>query len=452
MRSGRSTRALAVLVTVSAALWLGCGGGGADITGPPVGALDVVVGTSGPDPDADGYAVSIDGASPVAIGANATRRTEDLAAGPHTVNLSGLAANCAVTGGPGLTVLVSADAVVTASFAVVCTATTSTIHVTTASTGAPADPDGYELLLDGAGGQPIAANGDRTLSPVSPGTHTVQLNGISSNCAVEGENPRMVTATAAATVTVTFTVNCSPATPPPAPGSISVTTQTSGPGQDADGYAVTLDGGPGLAIGGDATLPLPDLAAGEHSVGIAGIAANCSLEGDNPRLVTVSSGTVAQVAFTITCDALPPATGTLEVATVTTGSNLDPSGYTFVLDGDESQAIGVNATVSVSGLGVGSHTVRLRGVAANCTIGGDNPRSVSVEAGATAQVAFTISCAVATGALQVTAAATGAPADPDGYTASVDGGAARAIAAGASVTFDALEPGAHTVLLAGLAA
>ncbi|HUR95924.1 MAG TPA: hypothetical protein VMY76_15180, partial [Gemmatimonadales bacterium] len=107
-------------MTVPASLWLGCGGGGADITGPPVGALDVVVATSGPEPDVDGYAVSIDGAAPAAIGTNATRRTDGLAAGSHTVSLSGVAANCAVTGEPGLTVQVSANAVATASFAVVC--------------------------------------------------------------------------------------------------------------------------------------------------------------------------------------------------------------------------------------------------------------------------------------------------------------------------------------------
>ncbi|HUR93497.1 MAG TPA: hypothetical protein VMY76_02865, partial [Gemmatimonadales bacterium] len=379
-------------------------------------------------------------------------RTDGLAAGSHTVSLSGVAANCAVTGEPGLTVQVSANAVATASFAVVCGATTSTIQVTTVSTGSPVDPDGYELLLDGGGAQPIAANAAVTIASVAPGTHTVQLEGIATNCALEGDNPRTVTTTAAATLTVTLTVNCSPPTPPPAPGSISVTTETSGPGQDADGYAVTLDGGAGLPIGGDATLPLPDLAAGQHSVGLAGIAANCSLEGDNPRVVTVSAGTVAQVAFAVTCDALPPATGTLEIVTATTGSDLDPSGYTFVLDGDESQAIGVNATVSVSGLRVGSHTVRLRAVATNCTVGGDNPRSVSIDAGATAQVAFSVTCAAATGALQVTTATTGAPVDADGYTVSVDGGTAGPIGTGASVAFEALAPGAHAVLLAGLAA
>src|SRR3954447_9795439 len=107
MRSVCLSRALALVVMIPASLWLGCGGGGADNTDPPIGALDVTVSTSGAEPDADGYAVSLDGGEPATLGANATRRTEGVTVGSHTVALSGIAANCAVTGRTSVTVEVA---------------------------------------------------------------------------------------------------------------------------------------------------------------------------------------------------------------------------------------------------------------------------------------------------------------------------------------------------------
>ncbi|MEO6058172.1 MAG: hypothetical protein ABIQ49_15215, partial [Gemmatimonadales bacterium] len=331
MRSVSLSRAFALLVTAPAALWLGCSGGGGDITGPPVGALEVTTTTSGPEPDADGYAISVDGAAAAAIGSNATVRTEGLAVGPHTVELTGVAANCTVAGGSGLTVTVEAASIAVARFEVTCGPTTGTIAVTTLSTGAPADPDGYLLLLDGAAAGPIAGNATVTLGAVAPGEHTVGLGGIAPNCIVDGDNLRAVTVTASAAASVTIAVSCTPPTPPPAPGSISVTTRTAGPDPDLDGYAVSLDGGDGVPIGLEGTLPLPDLAPGAHSVGLTGISANCRLEGDNPLTVTVAPGTVASVVFSVTCDALPPSTGAVEVTTATTGPNPDPDGYTVAI-------------------------------------------------------------------------------------------------------------------------
>jgi hypothetical protein len=434
------------------AVWLGCGGG-SDLIEPPNGTLEVTTSTSGPEPDADGYTISIDGAAPVAIESNAARRTEGLAVGQHTVELSGIATNCAVSGGPSLTVDVTANSVAAASFAVACSATTGTIQVTTTSAGAPADPDGYQILLDGAETQPIGTGATVTISGVAPGTHAVGLGGLAANCAVvDGDDPRDVIVAAGATATVAIAVSCSPLAPPPAPGSISVTTATSGADQDPDGYAVTLDGGPGLPIGADGTLGLLDMAPGAHTVGLTGMSANCRIDGENPRAVTVASGTVASVAFSITCQALPPSTGTLEITTVTTGPNPDPDGYTFAIDGGDAQPIGVNATASVASVAAGAHALNLLGASANCTIGGPNPRNVSVPAGGTAQVTFTVTCTAATGRLQVTTTTTGSPVDADGYAVSVDGGTARAVGTGASVTFEDLEPRAHAVLLGGLAA
>jgi len=84
-------------------------------------------------------------------------------------------------------------------------------------------------------------------------------------------------------------------------------------------------------------------------------------------------------------------TGAVRVTTATTGTNLDPDGYTVRLDGASPRAVGVNATVTISGVTAGNHSVSLEGLAANCATTG-SPRDVSVAAGVTADVSFDVLC------------------------------------------------------------
>lgn len=88
-----------------------------------------------------------------------------------------------------------------------------------------------------------------------------------------------------------------------------------------------------------------------------------------------------------------PKTGALQVTVTTTGAHLDPDGYSVIIDGGTGQAIPVNATMTVPGLSAGSHSVLLAGIAATCTtLDAPNPRTVDVVAGATAPVAFSVTC------------------------------------------------------------
>ena len=294
MHTGSVSRALAILAMAPVALWLGCGGG-SDLTGPPVGSLEIITATTGSEPDPDGYGISIDGGAVEPIGANTSRVVEGLSVGAHSVDLSGVAANCTLSSGARLDVQITASAVTATSFGVACASTTGAIAITTTTTGSPIDPDGYDVALDGGATQPIGTAATVTLPAVAAGTHAITLGGLAANCAVAGDNPRSVDVGAGTTAAVTIAVTCAPPTPPPAPGGIGVTTQTSGPDQDADGYAVTVDGGASLPIGTGATLALADLAPGPHSVGLTGISANCRVDGDNPRAVVVVSGTVRLV-------------------------------------------------------------------------------------------------------------------------------------------------------------
>jgi hypothetical protein len=92
-----------------------------------------------------------------------------------------------------------------------------------------------------------------------------------------------------------------------------------------------------------------------------------------------------------------PATGDLTVTSMTTGSSLDPDGYTVTVDGTNSQPIPDNGSVTFSGLPAGDHTVLLSGVAANCTVSGPNPQTVTVPPGAAVTASFALSCTTTTG-------------------------------------------------------
>jgi Tol biopolymer transport system component len=176
----------------------------------------------------------------------------------------------------------------------------------------------------------------------------------------------------------------------PTTGSLEVTTTTSGPDPDVDGYTVSIDGGAEVALGADATLRRDDLGAGEHSIRLSGVAGNCTVEGPNPRTITVPAGEATSVAFAVSCTA--PTTGTLTITTTTTGSNPDPDGYTASVDGGGEQLIETSATLTISTLVTGTHTVELAGLASNCQIAGDNPRTVVITAGATTNTTFTVTC------------------------------------------------------------
>src|SRR5205823_12781677 len=109
----------------------------------------------------------------------------------------------------------------------------------------------------------------------------------------------------------------------------------------------------------------------------------------------------------------------LTVTNSTTGQDLDPDGYTVTVDGGQSRSLGVNTSTTYSGLTATSHTVELTGIAGNCTVSGQNPRTVTVATSGTTTT-FTITCAALTGSLTVTTSTSG-PNAPSSYTVTVDG-------------------------------
>ncbi len=89
------------------------------------------------------------------------------------------------------------------------------LNVTTATTGADLDPDGYTVTVDGTTDQPIEINGSVTFGGLSAGSHTVALSGVAPNCSVGGGNSQTVTVPSRGTVTAPFSASCTTPNRPP---------------------------------------------------------------------------------------------------------------------------------------------------------------------------------------------------------------------------------------------
>src|SRR6185295_4336598 len=139
------------------------------------------------------------------------------------------------------------------------------------------------------------------------------------------------------------------------------------------GYAACVDpapdghGGTACAYAGPSAI-LPNgiktvtVDTGAHTVQLMGVAANCTVAGDNPRAVHVARGELVDVPFAIAC-----AQPTLHIITTTTGVSI-PDGYDLCIDPNYyysctyESGIGANAAVTVP-VTPGTHFVELRGVA-----------------------------------------------------------------------------------------
>lgn len=164
------------------------------------------------------------------------------------------------------------------------------------------------------------------------------------------------------------------------------------------------------------------------------------------------------VALGVACgqreELLGPDTGALSVVVRSTGQSLDPDGYVIRLDEDDPVSLGVNATVDLPRITPGAHALTLAGLASNCTVGGGNPRSVTVFADDTSEVRFDVACPtpLGTGALVVTVATSGATPDPDGYSVVADPAPSQPAGVSDRVVFGDLSAGDHLLRLSGVAA
>jgi hypothetical protein len=172
---------------------------------------------------------------------------------------------------------------------------TGTLEITTVTTGDRVDPDGYVVALDGDG-KPIGSNATLMLSDLALGEHELELQGLAAECAIAGPNPRPVTVESGVRGGVTLQISCRADI-----GSIALRTRTAGANPDLDGYTVALDGGTGAPIGMNALVTLSRLPVGPHTLLLTGVAANCTVQGTNPRAVAVLVGSATEVTFGVAC-------------------------------------------------------------------------------------------------------------------------------------------------------
>jgi hypothetical protein len=369
------------------------------------GVIEVTTATTGVAVDTDGYTITVNEGSPVALGINTTLPLAGFAAGSYGLVLGGTADNCSVAGDNGRSVDVTTGGTTRdtarTTFQVTCVATDASLRIVTATAGDEIDPDGYQVFgelrcdVDGycdyAWFRTLGPNDTVTVSDLIVGDHTVQLDGAARNCALAGANPRTVTTPAGATTEVVFTITCAET------ARVRVTTTTSGAEPDLNGYGVTLHGAvldTSTTIASNATVTIANLAPGDYTVSIDSVARNCTVTGANPRTVTAPSGVTADVAFAVTC----AQTASVQVTLTTSGIDPDLDGYRVTLDGavvDTSTTIASNATATIANLVPGDYAVSVDGVAVNCTVAGLNPRTVSAVSGGTTPVAFGVDCVAA---------------------------------------------------------
>jgi YVTN family beta-propeller protein len=153
------------------------------------------------------------------------------------------------------------------------------------------------------------------------------------------------------------------------------------------------------------------------------------------------------------CGSGPSDPATLLLTVSTSGSNPDPDGYLYSLDGGAAVPLGANASVTVNGLNPGIHQLEFDGVASNCLMSGGTSRSFVLTEGDITPLAVVVLCDAApgTGALRVTTTTTGSDVDIDGYTFAVDGTTPVPIGINTSSTVSGLLPGSHQVIIGGIA-
>jgi hypothetical protein len=253
-------------------------------------------------------------------------------------------------------------------------------------------PNGYTVWVDGSLSQAIGTNGLVTFSGLAAGDHEVALYGIASNCGVytlnKGpNNPRGVSIVAGVGGAADFSLSCG------SWGGLFVSTNTTGVDL-GPGYTVTVDGRASQAIATNGSVTFTMLDVGSHSIALSGAAGNCTVNGSNPQQVTVSAGGTASTTFSASCLPTGAGSGTLTVTTGTTGSNLDPDGYTVTVDGTMSQPIATTNGSATFTVPAGANPVALSGVASNCTVSGTNPGAVTVPAGGTGTATLGVTCVV----------------------------------------------------------
>ena len=182
---------------------------------------------------------------------------------------------------------------------------------------------------------------------------------------------------------VAFVIACSDVPGPRQPGTIQVSVQTTG-GDPDDSYEVIVGDRHGLlGSNAGASFLVP---VGRVIVELTKIDANCTVAGQNPRTVEVESLKTYPVAFAVTC----VGTG-VQINVRTTGVDA-PVQYMVRVDDFTPYPVLSNGSVTITRLPAGTHVILMTLPRANCSVAGENPRSVTVPDRTVIGVTFDVAC------------------------------------------------------------
>ncbi len=257
--------------------------------------------------------------------------------------------------------------------------------VRTVSSGDELDSNGYEIRVNDIFAATVGVNDSVEFSNRAVSTYSVELTQVADNCSVAGNNPRPVLVIADSQTGTTFEVTCVVTA-----GVLQVVTTTTGENPD-DGYTLAVDGSDAGTIGANDTARTADLETGEHTVRLGDIALNCRLGGDPERTLTVPSEDMVETKYEVFCT---DRVGNLRIITSTTGLFPDPDGYEVVIEFGGPIPIGSTDVATVGSVAGGVTRVQLieSTVADNCSVEGENPRTVNVPSGGLVNTLFDVTC------------------------------------------------------------
>lgn len=267
---------------------------------PAPGAIAITATTQIADILLFTYGIAIDGGTPRATSSSehAAFQVNGLSAGPHTVSLTDLPASCTSGTDTRTTTLRGGDTAQLV-FAVHCSPTLGNISVNIVTSGAERDPDGYTVYVDGTARGPLQPTGTMAVTRLDPGSHSVSVQGIESNCTMAGAATRTLTVTAGATTVLDATISCIATR-----GTIRVVASTTGSDIDGDGFTLTNNQVYVTRIAVNGTVTITQLFAGSHTIVIGDVDGNCSVSGGATRQITLVAGDTVVVNVQVSCEAI----------------------------------------------------------------------------------------------------------------------------------------------------
>ena len=172
---------------------------------------------------------------------------------------------------------------------------TGILEVIVRSSGDDVDIDGFDIVVDSATRQFTFGTLPTDVRNLSAGSHTVRLESVAGNCAIQGSPSRSVMVTPGKAATVTFDIKCVATH-----GTISV--QAHATGVDIQNvYHLTLNGRSAGDIPVNGSVILPRLDEGTDTVGLIPYGENCTVPGGDHVAAKVVAGTTTPVLFEIAC-------------------------------------------------------------------------------------------------------------------------------------------------------